>query len=172
MNIQKYVKGCLTTKLRLFLEGAVIWGQGRIFFSKRPRLLHVHHSIHLTKQGTAALQRHPPCNYTPRMRAAGPVLMVGLKRRRKNYWQRQRSAAFYNPFVSQDLDNSSARRKGFGWNYGRLVSFLGHLNTDDYVTVLSGSTQKFQERKFEDNRQEKRKARRKKKKKILLGEWT
>jgi hypothetical protein len=46
------------------------------------------------------------------MRAAGPVLMVGLKRRRKNYRQRQRSAAFYNPFISQDLDNSSARRKG------------------------------------------------------------
>jgi hypothetical protein len=50
-----------------------------------------------------------------------------------------------------------------------LASFLGHLNTDDYVSVLSGSTQKFQERKFEDSRQEKRKARRKKKE-IVLGE--
>jgi hypothetical protein len=89
----------------------------------------------------------------PRMSAAGPVLMVGLKGKRKNYRQRQRSAVFYNPFISQDLDNSSARRKRFGWNYKRLASFLGHLNTDDYVTVLSGSTQKFQERKFEDNRQ-------------------
>ena len=157
MNIQKYIKGCLTTKLRLFLEGAVIWVQGRILFSKSPRLLHVHHSIHLTKQGTSDTIKGGPYKGThdviihPRMRAAGPVLMVGLKRR-KNYWQGQRSAAFYNPFVSQDLDNSSARWKGFGWNYERLVSFLGHLNTDDYVTVLSGSTQKFQERKSEDNR--------------------
>jgi hypothetical protein len=48
------------------------------------------------------------------MRAAGPVLMVGLKRRRKNYRQRNKSAAFHNPFISEDLDNSSALRKEVG----------------------------------------------------------
>jgi hypothetical protein len=38
-----------------------------------------------------------------------------------------------------------------------LASFLGNPSTDDYVTVLSGSMEKFQERNFEDNRQEKKK---------------
>ena len=115
MNVQTYVKGCLTTS-----EDKV-----QTFFSKSPRLPLAHHTIQLTKQGTTDTMlgvrgRGVPYEGThhviipPRMRAAGHVLMVGLKRLRKDYRQRQRSLAFYNKFISQDLDNSAVKTEGFG----------------------------------------------------------
>jgi hypothetical protein len=100
------------------------------------------------------------------MRATGHVLMVGLKRT-KNYRERQRNVAFYNPFISQD--SSSVRQRGLVEIMKDWPHFWG-IAIPTITSLFSLEVCKVSGKKILRQQTGKRKARHKKRKKNFLGE--
>jgi hypothetical protein len=152
----------------------VRWGQSRTLFSKRPRLLHAHHRI--TWQSTIQLRRHrgykctPHVIIPPRKRGCRACFNGLLKETQEEFISTYKEAHRFMIHLCLRIQIIFLpRRKRFGWNYVRLALFLGLFNSDNYVTVLSGSTQSCRK---ENSKTTDRKRKATLTKKILLGEWT